>query len=421
MVLSIDEVGGILDGVCEEFPEELFQELNGGVLLLEGALALLAAALGVTAACIPLTNWANKVDMRMYEDGIDGNRRFGAFYRLVDYPVGKDMRTYDISGMVMDKFMRNEKTRNAQFKKNYMRGQSIRSLISVVNLTTVLLAYAFVGLKAMAGLITVGAVSMQVGAITAFAGAVSQGIEQLGHLDLHRKYMKEFAAFLDTPSEKYNGTLPVEKRNDGDYDLEFRDVSFRYPNQEQWSLRHVSCRLPKGEKLLEKLTDLLGEFFCMPVTRGGRLLEAYVESERENLADMIRSDINDKRSYAARRLRESSGLSLSDLLAVDTHGFGLDLDRLETLDDVFDVVLRSIEDHGHLLGLQVGLHVLHALAERRHVVHDLLHAVVAVDVGAEHHGRRRFLRALLLLRGAYARAHQGDQAQQNNLFHCNRF
>ena len=33
MVLSIDEVGGILDGVCEEFPEELFQDLNGCVLL----------------------------------------------------------------------------------------------------------------------------------------------------------------------------------------------------------------------------------------------------------------------------------------------------------------------------------------------------------------------------------------------------
>ena len=213
------------------------------------ALALLAAALGVTAASIPLTRRVNEADMKMYENGIDGNRRFGAFYRLVDYPVGKDLRTYDMSGMVMDKFMRNEKTRNARFKKNYMRGQTIRSLISVVNLGTVLLAYAFVGLKAMAGLITVGAVSMQVGAITAFAGAVSQGIEMLGHLDLHRKYMKEFAAFLDTPSEKYNGTLPVEKRDDGDYELEFRDVSFRYPNQEQWSLRHVSCVLPKGRKL----------------------------------------------------------------------------------------------------------------------------------------------------------------------------
>lgn len=62
--------------------------------------------------------------------------------------------------------------------------------------------------------------------------------------------------------------------------------------------------LPKGEKLLEKLADLLGEFYCDPVTQGGRLLEEYVESERKNLADMIRSDINDKRSYASRRLLE---------------------------------------------------------------------------------------------------------------------
>ena len=213
------------------------------------ALAMLAAALGVTATCIPLTRWANQADLKMYEDGIDGNRRFGAFYRLLDYPVGKDLRTYDMSGMVMDKFTRNQRNHDARFKRNYMRAMNIRSLVSVVNLVTVLLAYAFVGPKAMAGLITVGAVSMQVGAVTAFAGAVSQGIEMLGHLDLHRKYMKEFADFLDTPSEKYNGTLPVEKRDDGDYDLEFRDVSFRYPNQKQWSLRHVTCCLPKGQKL----------------------------------------------------------------------------------------------------------------------------------------------------------------------------
>ena len=62
--------------------------------------------------------------------------------------------------------------------------------------------------------------------------------------------------------------------------------------------------LPGNAKLLEKLVDLLGEFYCDPVTRGGRLLEEYVESERKNLVDMIRSDINDKRGYASRRLLE---------------------------------------------------------------------------------------------------------------------
>ncbi len=35
MTLSIDEVNEILDEVYEEFPPELFEDLNGGVLLLE--------------------------------------------------------------------------------------------------------------------------------------------------------------------------------------------------------------------------------------------------------------------------------------------------------------------------------------------------------------------------------------------------
>lgn len=38
MILSIDACGDILDAVAEEFPEELFRGLNGGVLLLEEAL-----------------------------------------------------------------------------------------------------------------------------------------------------------------------------------------------------------------------------------------------------------------------------------------------------------------------------------------------------------------------------------------------
>lgn len=35
MLLSIDEVNDILDMLIEEYPEELFEQLNGGVLLLE--------------------------------------------------------------------------------------------------------------------------------------------------------------------------------------------------------------------------------------------------------------------------------------------------------------------------------------------------------------------------------------------------
>ena len=62
--------------------------------------------------------------------------------------------------------------------------------------------------------------------------------------------------------------------------------------------------LPEEERLLEPVADLLGEMFCHPATRNGRLDWEYVRSERENLADFIRADVNDKDSYAALRLIE---------------------------------------------------------------------------------------------------------------------
>lgn len=62
--------------------------------------------------------------------------------------------------------------------------------------------------------------------------------------------------------------------------------------------------LPDGSKLLEPLTGLLGQLICQPVLEGGTLSPAYVASERTNLIDAIRSAINEKRTFAARRLLE---------------------------------------------------------------------------------------------------------------------
>lgn len=62
------------------------------------------------------------------------------------------------------------------------------------------------------------------------------------------------------------------------------------------------CFAPGGERLLEPAAGLLGELICHPVTRDGLFLEEYFESEKTNLADAIRSILNDKRAYADSRL-----------------------------------------------------------------------------------------------------------------------
>lgn len=58
----------------------------------------------------------------------------------------------------------------------------------------------------------------------------------------------------------------------------------------------------KGEPILEPAAQLLGELLLRPCTHNGAFKEEYVESERSNLIDRIRAQMNDKRQYSMSRL-----------------------------------------------------------------------------------------------------------------------
>ena len=62
--------------------------------------------------------------------------------------------------------------------------------------------------------------------------------------------------------------------------------------------------LPEGSSVLKDVVSLLAEMLLSPATRGGLLIRDYVDSEKEKLADLIRSRINDKRLYAKVRCLE---------------------------------------------------------------------------------------------------------------------
>ncbi len=62
--------------------------------------------------------------------------------------------------------------------------------------------------------------------------------------------------------------------------------------------------LPEKPKLLQAASTLLGQLLLSPATRGGLLLPQYVDSEREKMLELLRSRINEKRSYSLQRCLE---------------------------------------------------------------------------------------------------------------------
>ncbi len=110
-------------------------------------------------------------------------------------------------------------------------------------------AYVFVCLKAWAGAFGLGAVTQYISAITKVSGGAASLIATCGDMRSNAVCLEQVFRFLDIPDRMYQGSLTVEKRRDRNYQVEFRDVSFRYPGRETYALRHVNMRFQIGSRL----------------------------------------------------------------------------------------------------------------------------------------------------------------------------
>ena len=102
------------------------------------------------------------------------------------------------------------------------------------------IAYVFVCLKAWAGAFGIGAVTKYISAVTKVYSSVSGCISTIEDMQNNAIFLKQTFEFLDIPNNMYQGSLTTEKRSDRKYEIEFRNVSFRYPGCEQYALRNIN-------------------------------------------------------------------------------------------------------------------------------------------------------------------------------------
>ena len=110
-------------------------------------------------------------------------------------------------------------------------------------------AYLFVCLKAWGGAFGVGAVTQYVGALTKLFFGISTMMSAVADMQSNAEFLETSYEFLDIPNNMYQGSLTTEKRSDRQYEIEFKDVSFRYPGSSDWALRHVDMKFRVGQRL----------------------------------------------------------------------------------------------------------------------------------------------------------------------------
>ncbi len=109
--------------------------------------------------------------------------------------------------------------------------------------------YLLIGLRALAGMYGIGSVVQYVGAVTSLVENLTTFINECGGLMSNSRYLALFYQYLDLPDDKYKGSLTTEKRSDNDYEIEFRNVSFKYPGTDAYALKNLSLKFDVGQRL----------------------------------------------------------------------------------------------------------------------------------------------------------------------------
>jgi ATP-binding cassette subfamily B protein len=109
--------------------------------------------------------------------------------------------------------------------------------------------YLLIGLRALAGMYEIGSVVQYVGAVTALIGAVNALAGELGQLYNNCIFIKPLMDYLNMPDILAKGKLPVEKRGNNDYEIEFKNVSFKYPGSENYVLKNLNLKIHIGQRM----------------------------------------------------------------------------------------------------------------------------------------------------------------------------
>lgn len=160
----------------------------------------------------------------------------------------KDVRIYSqntIAEKMLDKLISHEKENQSDIVKMALYPAIAQIIIVFANAV----CYLFVASKALFGAFGVGNIVQYVAVLSRLGEGLQELMYLLSDNEVYCTHLQNLFAYLDLPNHMYQGSLTVEKRDDNEYYVEFKNVSFQYPNADAYALKHVNLKFKVGEKL----------------------------------------------------------------------------------------------------------------------------------------------------------------------------
>lgn len=268
-------------------------------------------------------------------------------YGYSSYVNGINDVIYDIQARVAEKDF---------YIREAHRIQTKTAIISkTLDILQTIVVMIYIAGKIYTKSIMVGDFMLYVAAITRFVTGVSSLVNHIGGLVYNNQFLKLLFDYYDLPDDRYLGTLPIEKRSDNEYEIEFKNVSFKYPKTDFWALKNVSFKFKIGERLaivgmngsgkttLIKLLSRLYEPTEGVITLNGIDIKKYDYDEYQSIFSVVFQDfhifafsINDNVSCSLNGDKEKV------VECLEQAGFG---EKLKELPNGIETIITKLYDN----------------------------------------------------------------------------
>lgn len=168
---------------------------------------------------------------------------------LASYDRQKDLRIYHQQALIRHKTREAQAGVDRELQKEAVCISWEEWIKQTVTALTALLIYSFAGMRAYLGLITVGGVVTYASSIVQMSSSMAETMRIFAWLKVNAQYCKDYVDFAQLGQQKYQGTIPVEKRSDHKFSVEFDHVSFRYPGTEEYVIKDLNLNFTIGERM----------------------------------------------------------------------------------------------------------------------------------------------------------------------------
>ncbi|MDE7302642.1 MAG: ABC transporter ATP-binding protein/permease [Oscillospiraceae bacterium] len=248
---GMDYSGGV-HNIARAFFNTISNALKifGAAAIMIASAPLLLIPVGVLLAVSAVINKKkNEIDVKQFSELSGINRIFGhILWEMEDYRGGKDVRLYSAGGMMIEKASQQINRLNAYWEKIYRKKFPYNILDAVTAAARDFGTYLYLGILAIIGKITIGTFTQLVNASGTLGNALQGVIFGLQEVEKASGYAYEVVKFMEYPPYMEKGDKRIENLDKG-HTIEFKNVSFSYPNTGVKVLDNVSITLHSGEKL----------------------------------------------------------------------------------------------------------------------------------------------------------------------------